>query len=190
MANGHLAIGELGRLTDTKVETIRYYERIGLLAAPVRTSGNYRAYGPEHLNRLSFIRRSRDLGFPLDQIRALVTCPMIGVALARPSTRSPKSTLPRWIARSPICGRCVENRPGAAAARSRNGRSSKRCRPDSSFTSDCNHMMESMNPNRTGRPSRRTRADGAATGGRKIAPRYAARCYAATIGCADRRCRH
>jgi DNA-binding transcriptional MerR regulator len=43
---------------------------IGLLAAPARTTGNYRAYGPKHLNRLSFIRRSRDLGFSLHQIRA------------------------------------------------------------------------------------------------------------------------
>jgi len=72
MAHEHFAIGELGRLTGTKVETIRYYERIGLLAAPARTAGNYRAYGSEHLNRLSFIRRSRDLGFSLDQVRALL----------------------------------------------------------------------------------------------------------------------
>ncbi len=72
MRDAHLAIGELGRLTDTKVETIRYYERIGLLAAPARTAGNYRAYGPEHLSRLSFVRRSRDLGFSLDQVRALL----------------------------------------------------------------------------------------------------------------------
>jgi Cu(I)-responsive transcriptional regulator len=72
MADGFLAIGELARRTDTKVETVRYYERIGLLAAPARTAGNYRAYGPEHLNRLSFIRRSRDLGFSLDQVRALL----------------------------------------------------------------------------------------------------------------------
>jgi Cu(I)-responsive transcriptional regulator len=67
-----LAIGDLARRTGTKVETIRYYERIGLLPAPSRTSGNYRAYGPEHLGRLSFIRRSRDLGFPLEQVRALL----------------------------------------------------------------------------------------------------------------------
>jgi len=72
MTDGHLAIGELGRLTGTKVETIRYYERIGLLAKPERTAGNYRAYGAEHLNRLSFIRRSRDLGFSLEQVRALL----------------------------------------------------------------------------------------------------------------------
>lgn len=72
MSNGPFAIGELGRLTATKVETIRFYERIGLLTAPARTAGNYRAYGPEHLGRLSFIRRSRDLGFTLDQVRALL----------------------------------------------------------------------------------------------------------------------
>lgn len=72
MADGQLSIGELGRLTDTKVETVRYYERIGLLAAPARTAGNYRSYGPDHLSRLSFIRRSRDLGFSIDQVRALL----------------------------------------------------------------------------------------------------------------------
>jgi Cu(I)-responsive transcriptional regulator len=65
-------IGDLARTTGTKVETIRYYERIGLLPAPARTSGNYRAYGLAHLGRLSFIRRSRDLGFPLEQVRALL----------------------------------------------------------------------------------------------------------------------
>lgn len=67
-----LAIGKLATATNTKVETIRYYERIGLLGAPERTAGNYRAYGKEHLSRLSFIRRSRDLGFSLDQVRALL----------------------------------------------------------------------------------------------------------------------
>ncbi len=68
----NLSIGDLGRRTATKVETIRYYERIGLMPAPGRTAGNYRAYGPEHLNRLSFIRRSRDLGFSQDRIRDLL----------------------------------------------------------------------------------------------------------------------
>ncbi len=67
-----LAIGELAKATDTKVETVRYYERIGLLPKPGRTSGNYRAYGGAELGRLSFIRRARDLGFPIEQIRALL----------------------------------------------------------------------------------------------------------------------
>lgn len=67
-----LTIGDLAKTTNTKVETIRYYERIGLLPKPSRTAGNYRAYGQAELGRLSFIRRARDLGFTLDQIRALL----------------------------------------------------------------------------------------------------------------------
>lgn len=68
-----LTIGELGKVTNTKVETIRYHERIGLLSKPPRTEGNYRAYGVAELGRLSFIRRARDLGFPLDQVRPLLS---------------------------------------------------------------------------------------------------------------------
>jgi Cu(I)-responsive transcriptional regulator len=67
-----LSIGDLARATGTKVETIRYYERIGLLPAPARTQGNYRAYGREPLDRLSFVRRARDLGFSLDAVRELL----------------------------------------------------------------------------------------------------------------------
>lgn len=67
-----MSIGALAKATGTKVETIRWYERVGLLPAPARTSGNYRAYGEAHLIRLSFVRRARDLGFSLDQIRALL----------------------------------------------------------------------------------------------------------------------
>jgi MerR HTH family regulatory protein len=60
-----LSIGELARATGTKVETVRYYEGIGLPPPPARTGGNYRAYAQHHLERLSFIRRGRDLGFSL-----------------------------------------------------------------------------------------------------------------------------
>jgi Cu(I)-responsive transcriptional regulator len=66
-------IGELASATATKVETVRYYEKIGLLPPPARTSANYRAYGVDHLARLSFIRRARDLGFTLDAVRELLT---------------------------------------------------------------------------------------------------------------------
>jgi Cu(I)-responsive transcriptional regulator len=59
-------------VTATKVETIRYYEQTGLLPPPARTSSNYRSYGDGHLARLSFIRRARDLGFPIEQVRALL----------------------------------------------------------------------------------------------------------------------
>jgi Cu(I)-responsive transcriptional regulator len=68
-----LTIGALAKKTDTKVETIRYYERIELLPVPARTSGNYRAYGAEHLERLSFIRRARDLGFSIEHVRELLS---------------------------------------------------------------------------------------------------------------------
>lgn len=67
-----LSIGKLAAATGTKVETIRYYETIGLLPAPERTASNYRAYSPAHLARLSFIRRARSLGFSLEQIQALL----------------------------------------------------------------------------------------------------------------------
>jgi Cu(I)-responsive transcriptional regulator len=72
MTAGTLSIGELARITNTKIVTVRYYERIGLLPPPARTSGNYRAYARRHLERLSFIRRGRDLGFSLDEVRALL----------------------------------------------------------------------------------------------------------------------
>ena len=67
-----LTIGGLAKATGTNVETIRFYEKSGILPAPARTDGNYRSYDPVHLNRLSFIRRARDLGFSLDQVKALL----------------------------------------------------------------------------------------------------------------------
>ena len=67
-----MKIGELSRATGTNIETIRYYERIGLLPAPARTDANYRSYGTEHRSRLSFVRHSRDLGFTIDEIRSLL----------------------------------------------------------------------------------------------------------------------
>ena len=72
MWDERFTIGDLARATGTKVATIRYYESIALLPKPSRTSGNYRSYSVEHLKRLSFIRRARDLGFSLLQVRALL----------------------------------------------------------------------------------------------------------------------
>ncbi len=71
MAKG-LSIGEVAKATGIKVVTIRYYEQIGLVSPPSRTGGNYRAYSQEHLRRLRFIRRCRDLGFTLVQVRELL----------------------------------------------------------------------------------------------------------------------
>ena len=67
-----MKIGELSRATGTNIETIRYYERIGLLPAPDRTAANYRSYGDAHRARLSFVRHSRDLGFTIEEIRSLL----------------------------------------------------------------------------------------------------------------------
>ena len=67
-----IGIGDLAKATGTKVVTVRYYEQIGLLPFPSRTAGNYRTYGKEDMRRLRFIRRCRDLGFALDQIRDLL----------------------------------------------------------------------------------------------------------------------
>ena len=67
-----MRIGELARETGVKVVTIRYYEGAGVLPTAKRTARNYRSYGTEHLRRLRFVRRCRDLGFSLDQVRDLL----------------------------------------------------------------------------------------------------------------------
>ena len=69
---GHIVIGTLSKHTGTNIETIRYYERIGLLPAPARSSGGYRLYGTGHLKRLNFIRRARTLGFSIGEVRRLL----------------------------------------------------------------------------------------------------------------------
>ena len=67
-----MRIGELAKVTGTKAETIRYYERERLLLPPPRTSSNYRDYGPEDISRLRFIKRSRKLGFSMAQVKELM----------------------------------------------------------------------------------------------------------------------
>ncbi len=67
-----LTIGRLARAAGTNAETVRWYERDGLMAPPPRTGGNYRVYGPDDLARLKFIRRARELGFTLEGVRALL----------------------------------------------------------------------------------------------------------------------
>ena len=67
-----LKIGDLSRETGCNIETIRYYERIGLVPVQPRI-GRYRSYGMPDVRRLHFIRRARALGFTLDEIRTLLT---------------------------------------------------------------------------------------------------------------------
>lgn len=67
-----MRIGELARLSGTLPETIRYYEQVTLIPAPPRSASGYRRYSAEHLKRLRFLRRCRDLGFSIAEIRSLL----------------------------------------------------------------------------------------------------------------------
>ncbi|HWP18766.1 MAG TPA: Cd(II)/Pb(II)-responsive transcriptional regulator [Burkholderiaceae bacterium] len=67
-----MKIGELAQTAGTGVETVRFYEREGLLPLPARSSGNYRVYNGEHVDRLAFIRHCRSLDMTLDEIRVLL----------------------------------------------------------------------------------------------------------------------
>lgn len=69
---GDWSIGEMARRCDTSVQTIRHYERLGLLAPPPRTAGNQRRYDKRELDRLRFIRHARELGFGIGDIRDLL----------------------------------------------------------------------------------------------------------------------
>lgn len=71
-------IGKLSERTGVNIETIRYYEKIGLLPSPPRSEGGHRLYSKEHQARLMFLRRSRELGFSIEEIRALLRLVEIG----------------------------------------------------------------------------------------------------------------
>jgi len=70
--NAEMRIGELSRRTGYNIETIRYYERVGLLPHPPRSASRYRLYESSDARRLTFVRRARELGFTLDEVRALL----------------------------------------------------------------------------------------------------------------------
>ncbi len=65
-------IGQLSKLTNVNIETIRYYEKIGMIPHPPRNDSGYRIYSTSHLERLSFVRRSRELGFSQPEVRKLL----------------------------------------------------------------------------------------------------------------------
>lgn len=64
---------DLARLTGCNLETIRYYENVGLMPDPPRTAAGHRRYGPAHVERLHFVMRARDLGFTMEEIRGLLS---------------------------------------------------------------------------------------------------------------------
>lgn len=72
MHERELTIGRLAAQTGANVQTIRYYEQIGLMPEPARTDGNQRRYGEDHVRRLAFIRNARDLGFTIETIVTLL----------------------------------------------------------------------------------------------------------------------
>ena len=106
-------IGALGKLTGVNIETIRYYERIGLLPGAARTSGNYRVYGDTHVRRLTFIRKARDLGFPSRRCGRCWLCRTSRTALAARSTRWSSSRCARSSARSRTWNACGRNSTGS-----------------------------------------------------------------------------
>ncbi|MGA9486122.1 MAG: helix-turn-helix domain-containing protein [Methylocella sp.] len=67
-----LTIAKLAQASGVHMETVRYYERVGLMPKPSRTASNYRSYEPEHVERLSFIRRAREIGFSIGEIKELL----------------------------------------------------------------------------------------------------------------------
>ena len=107
MKNRHRSVkvlrrGDLARLTGCNLETIRYYENIGVMPEPPRSSKNYRVYDDRHVARLCFIMRARELGFTLDEVRDLLalvdggaqTCGEVQGWQIRISPRSaPRSTI-------------------------------------------------------------------------------------------------
>ena len=65
-------IGQLSRSTGVNIETIRYFEKVGLIEPPPRTEGGHRVYGDDHLRALGFIRRARELGFTPEEVRGIL----------------------------------------------------------------------------------------------------------------------
>lgn len=123
-----MKIGELANLTQTQVETIRYYEREGLLPETARTGGNYRIYGDAHAARLSFIRHCRGLDMTLDEIRILLhfkdapseNCGESMRCWTSTSGMSPNvfGNCGRWKSSSRVCESCAGKRrtPDTAAS--------------------------------------------------------------------------
>ena len=87
-----IPIGQLAREAGCKVQTVRWYEEVGLLPSPARTEGGHRLYGRPHRERLAFIRHAREFGFGLEAIRKLLDL------AARPER--PCTTLTPWPSRN------------------------------------------------------------------------------------------
>ena len=98
-----LTIGQVARQAGVGVETVRFYERQGLLDAPPRRASGYRQYAPEMVARLQFIRRAKELGFALKEIRELLSLRVAPRPRAVILNNRPK---PKWPTSTPNCGTC------------------------------------------------------------------------------------
>lgn len=118
-----LTIGTLAKRTGSKVQTIRYYEQIGLMPEPGRTEGGQRRYGETELDRLAFIRHARELGFSLDSIRELLdlsgnpdhSCAHVD-AIAQKQLRAVETRIVRLDALRRELERMIEQCSGGAVA--------------------------------------------------------------------------
>lgn len=70
--NGGLQIGEVAKRAGVSIDTLRYYEKVKLLPRPARSSGGFRLFAPEHIERVRFIKQAQELGFSLEEIRGLL----------------------------------------------------------------------------------------------------------------------
>ena len=70
--NGGFQIGEVANRAGVSIDTLRYYEKVKLLPRPARSSGGFRLFGPEHIERVLFIKQAQELGFPLEEIKGLL----------------------------------------------------------------------------------------------------------------------
>lgn len=115
-----LSIGELAGQVGVNIETIRYYERIGLLSIPPRASNGRRRYGPQSVEELRFVRKARDLGFRLEDIRALLAlrgpdnaCADVK-ALAQRHLEAVRAELQRAARTEKILADAIDQCPGGA----------------------------------------------------------------------------
>jgi MerR family transcriptional regulator, copper efflux regulator len=99
-----LTIGRLAKQAGVNIDTIRYYERNGLLPPPLRRASGYREYAAADVARLSFIRRSKELGFTLAEIAELLS--LTGARGTDMRSARPRSASSRWSSRSRSCNVC------------------------------------------------------------------------------------
>src|SRR5574337_680669 len=91
-----MRIAELGRATGVDIETIRYYEKAGLLPTPARTANGYRDYGPTHLERLAFVRHCRALDMPLAEVKRLLDFIAHPASDCSPTPATPTAAAGSW----------------------------------------------------------------------------------------------